>query len=196
MAEILVVMALEVESQGVFEAAGIPVLFAGVGKVNAAYALTAKLAEYRRDGKPVPHVVNFGTAGSSSLATGTLVACHSFVQLDMDLTALGFARGVTPFESAPSAIEFPNTVASLQSATCGSADSFLAGGSALPCDVRDMEAFAFAKVCWLEKAPFTCVKYITDGADHAAAQDWEANLPKAASEFLRIYRVLNGQVLA
>ena len=32
----LVVMALPAESDGVFEAAGVPVLFCGVGKVNAA----------------------------------------------------------------------------------------------------------------------------------------------------------------
>ena len=37
---ILVVIALRVESSGVFEAAGVPVLYCGVGKVNAAIALT------------------------------------------------------------------------------------------------------------------------------------------------------------
>jgi hypothetical protein len=31
---------------------------------------------------------------------------------------------------------------------------------------------------------------VTDGADHAAAGDWHANLPKAAVEFLSIYRTL------
>jgi hypothetical protein len=34
------------------------------------------------------------------------------------------------------------------------------------------------------------VKFITDGADHAAANDWRANVDKAAIEFLRIYREL------
>lgn len=194
MAEILVVMALELESQGLFEAARIPVLFTGIGKVNAAYALTRKLAEYRQDRKRMPHVVNFGTAGSSTLMTGTVVACQSFIQLDMDVTALGFARGVTPFESTPTIIEYPRSVPLLQSGSCGSADSFVAGGQVFPCDVRDMEAFALAKVCWLEMAPFTCVKYITDGADHTATKDWEANLPKAASEFIRIYKEQSGGI--
>jgi adenosylhomocysteine nucleosidase len=190
-AKILPVFALEIESQGVFEAAGLPVLFTGIGKVNAAHALTRKLAEYRLKGTPVPHVANFGTAGSRKFTTGTLVVCEAFKQLDMDVSALGFARGVTPFESVPTIIEFPSTVSGLPRAACGSADSFTTSGDELPCDVVDMEAFALAKVCWLEKAPFTCVKYITDGADHAAAQDWEANLPKAAAEFLRIYRELS-----
>jgi adenosylhomocysteine nucleosidase len=190
MAEILPVLALEIESQGVFEAAGLPVLFTGIGKVNAAHALTRELAEYRLAGKPLPHVANFGTAGSNKFLTGALVACQAFKQLDMDVTALGFARGVTPFESTPTVIEFPTTVPGLPRATCGSADAFTTRGHELPCEVVDMEAFALAKVCWLEQAAFTCVKYITDGADHAAAQDWEANLPKAAAEFIRIYREL------
>lgn len=188
--ELLVVMALEIESQGVFEAAGVPVLFTGVGKVNAAHALTRALAGLQGSGKPLPHVVNFGTAGSPTFPTGSLVACRGFVQRDMDVTALGFGAGVTPFDPAPARLDFPHTVAALPEAICGSGDSFVTRGPALECDVLDMEAYALAKVCWLEKARFTCVKYITDGADHTAAQDWEANLPKAAAEFLRIYRLL------
>jgi hypothetical protein len=38
----LVVMALPLEAQGVFEQAGIAVLYTGVGKVNAAMALTRR----------------------------------------------------------------------------------------------------------------------------------------------------------
>ena len=67
----LIVMALELEGQGVFERRGIPVLYCGVGKVNAAYALTRRLADYRHAGRALPHVVNFGTAGSRRHPTGT-----------------------------------------------------------------------------------------------------------------------------
>src|SRR5687768_16931828 len=51
---LLVVMALPLESQGVFERAGIDVLFTGIGKVNAAYALTRRLADYRHAGLAPP----------------------------------------------------------------------------------------------------------------------------------------------
>jgi adenosylhomocysteine nucleosidase len=80
-------MALEIESQGVFAQAGVPVLYTGVGKVNATYALTRRLADYRCAGRPLPHVVNFGTAGSRRFPLGALVGCHSFVQRDMDVGA-------------------------------------------------------------------------------------------------------------
>ncbi len=51
-----------------------------------------------------------------------------------------------------------------------------------------MEAYALAKVCWLERAPFACVKYVTDGADHAAGAHWQRNVHKAAEQFLSLYR--------
>jgi nucleoside phosphorylase len=51
-----------------------------------------------------------------------------------------------------------------------------------------MEAYALAKVCWLENAPFACAKYVTDGADHAAADHWRSNVHKAALDFLALYR--------
>src|SRR5689334_4527072 len=89
----LIVMALPIESQGIFERAAVPVLFTGLGKVNAAMALTRRLAQYRAAGAPLPQVVNFGSAGSRHFQTGQLVACRRFVQRDMDVSALGFALG-------------------------------------------------------------------------------------------------------
>lgn len=41
----LIVMALESEGQGLLELMGYNVLYTGVGKVNATYALTRHLAE-------------------------------------------------------------------------------------------------------------------------------------------------------
>ncbi len=186
----LVVMALEVEEQGLLSAAGIPVLFTGVGKVNATYALTRALTEYRCGGRPLPHVVNFGTAGSRVLSTGSLVACTSFVQRDMDVTGLGFAVTVTPFDDVPATLSFPHTLPDLPALTCHTADSFETDAIARDTAVVDMEAYALAKVCRKEDTPFTCIKYITDGANADAAQDWNANLKKAAVAFLQIYQSL------
>jgi len=183
----LIVMALEIESQRVFEHNGIPVLYTGLGKVNAAMTLTRRLANYQHAGRSPPEVINFGTAGSHRFATGTLVGCHRFVQRDMDARALGFAYGVTPFEELPAELEFPPAFASLPQGLCGSGDSFATGENLMHCEVVDMEAYAYAKVCRAEGAQFACAKYITDGADHAAAGDWSANLAAAAAAFWRLY---------
>lgn len=186
----LVVIALPIESQDVFERAGVPVTYSGVGKINAAWALTRKLAEYRHHGQPLPRVINFGTSGSRRLPTHSLVACTSFVQHDMDVTGLGFAHGTTPFDDTPARIEFPPLFPNLPGVVCGSGDCFVTGEPGIECDVIDMEAYALAKVCKLEGATFGCVKYVTDGADHAAAKDWQENLHRAAELFLNCYRQL------
>jgi adenosylhomocysteine nucleosidase len=183
----LVVVALQAESAGVFEAAGIPVLYCGVGKVNAAIALARELGRYLRRGQELPLVLNFGSAGSRQHATGTLVECHEFVQRDMDVSGLGFALGVTPYDEAPPCLLFERLFNHLPSAVCGSGDSFATAPAGIECGVLDMEAYALAKVCWFEKAQFACAKYVSDGADHAAADDWQQNLHKAADEFLQLY---------
>jgi adenosylhomocysteine nucleosidase len=178
-----------VESSGVFDAAGVPVLYSGVGKVNAAIALTRELSRYTHRGADMPMVVNFGSAGSRCHASGTLVACHEFVQRDMDVRALGFALGITPYDEAPARLSF-DPVFQLPAAVCGSGDSFATAESDVECAVVDMEAYALAKVCWNESAKFACVKYVTDGADTSAANDWQRNVHKAAEEFLRLFRGL------
>jgi adenosylhomocysteine nucleosidase len=184
----LIVVALRTESQGVFEAAGIPVLYCGVGKVNAACALARELTRYALHDREMPLVLNFGSAGSRCHAAGTLLSCHEFVQRDMDVRGLGFALGVTPFDDAPSCLHFEPLFKHLPAAICGSGDSFATGATELDCAVVDMEAYALAKVCWYQRAPFACAKYVSDGADHTAADDWQRNQHKAADEFLRLYR--------
>ena len=188
---IIVVIALRVESSGVFEAAGVPVLYCGVGKVNAAIALTKELSRYLQQGEEMPLVVNFGSAGSRRFAPGTLVACQEFVQRDMDVSGLGFPLGVTPYDEAPSSLIFEPVFTHLPPAVCGSGDSFATADLEVDCAVIDMEAYALAKVCWHENAGFACVKYVTDGADHAAADDWQRNVHVAAEEFLQLYRGLS-----
>lgn len=183
----LVVMALPLEGQGVFESAGIEVLYTGVGKVNAAMTLARRLAAARQSGQKLPAVVNFGSAGSRRHATGTLVACTRFHQRDMDASGLGFPPGTTPYEEMPAVLDYPNPFPDLPEASCGSGDSFETGERAATWDVVDMEAYALAKVCRVEGIAFACAKFVSDGADHAAAGDWQANLHRAADQFLALH---------
>lgn len=191
---LLVVMALEVESQGRLEGAGAPLLFTGVGKVNAAHRLTRRIADERQAGRQ-PFVVNFGTAGSRRFSTGSVVGCRRFVQRDMDVTGLGFAAHETPFEDVPRELEFPEVFPELEHGVCGSGDRFEAHERDPSFDVVDMEAYALAKVCLFEGVPFACVKYVTDGADGAAASDWQANLPRAADAFARLFVELRARAI-
>ena len=186
----LVVMALNEEGQGVFERSGVDVLYTGLGKVNASMMLMRHLIQQNYTSSKPSLVINFGSAGSRRFNTGTLVSCTTFVQRDMDVGPLGFAYGVTPFEEIPSTLEFPNVFPDLPTGICGTGDSFETGEPRIICDAVDMEAYALAKVCYREGLQFSCVKYISDGADHASAQDWQDNVHKAADSFLHLYQSL------
>ena len=180
---VLIVCALEIETQGQLE--DYDVLYTGVGKVNATFSLTQKFGKY---GSHIPYdlVINYGTAGSRKIKKKTLVDCTKFIQRDMDVTGLGFMRGETPFEQDPpfviqqQNVEF-NPIG--RNATCGSGDNFVEDKTNYYGEVVDMEAYALAKVCYLYDIPFISFKYITDGADEQAHEDWESNLADGIVEF-------------
>lgn len=75
-------------------------MFTGIGKVNAAIALTKAIATRR----PVL-IVNLGSAGSQRHGKGEVVCCTRFVQRDMDVTPLGFDRYQTPLSDIPVVLE-------------------------------------------------------------------------------------------
>ena len=154
----------------------------GRNLVNATWALTRALQTHR------PRLVLcLGTAGSPRHPAHTLVECTAFVQRDMDVSALGLAPGVTPFDTLPSVLTVPRRYPSLPEGTCGSGDSFVAGHPVTACDVLDMEAYAIAKVCRLEGIDHMALKYVTDGGDTDAHLHWAENLPRAAAAFRAAY---------
>ena len=111
--------------------------------------------------------------------------CTKFVQRDMDVTGLGFMRGETPFEKEPPLmLETKSDFNPIgRNATCGTGDCFVEDKSQYYGEVVDMEAYALAKVCYHYDIPFISFKYITDGADEQAHEDWEKNLADGIQEF-------------
>ena len=188
-ADVLVVFALRQEAGSCFDGLASPLLYTGVGKINATWALTRALQSCR------PRLVlGLGTAGSRRLPSGTLVECTRFVQRDMDVRPLGVPLGTTPYDDLPAVLEVPRRLPELPEACCGSADHFVAGHDVGACDVVEMEGYALAKVCRLEQLDFMAVRYVTDGGDSSAHRDWADNLPRAAAEFRAVYdRIAGGK---
>ena len=189
--DVLIVCALEIETQGQLDNYfddERQILYTGVGKVNATLKLTQRLHSSHLHYMPkMPKlVINYGTAGSRKIKKKQLVDCTKFIQRDMDVTGLGFMRGETPFEQNPPFIiqqqnvEF-NPIG--RNATCGTGDNFAEDKTQYYGEVVDMEAYALAKVCYLYDVPFISFKYITDGADEQAHEDWEANLADGIEVF-------------
>jgi len=77
----------------------------------------------------------------------------------------------------------------LQEGICGTGDNFEMAHSATGYNVVDMEAYALALVAMKENIPFLCLKYISDGADGNAAEDWTVQVHHAAVAFGKVLRL-------
>jgi adenosylhomocysteine nucleosidase len=167
---ILIVTALrtELEHPGV--------LYTGVGKLNAAYALTKWLQSNRPS-----LVVNYGTAGGLNRSVTGLVEVSRVIQADMVAEPLA-PRGETPFDDSPSAF-----TSSHPGVICGSGDAFVTSIDPWLVErgvsVVDMELFAIAAVCHREGVPWRAFKYVTDYANEDSGGDWQANVHRGQAEF-------------
>ncbi len=170
----LVVMALKIESQGLFENAGYQVFYCGVGSVKATHNLTKWLQQY----KPA-RVLNLGTAGSHKYKPGSVVECTSFVQ-----------RQPNDFLKRPSQMIKTEPLTNLPQVICGTGDFIETGVPITPCDVFDMESYALAFTCQKMNTPFQSIKYVTDSSDTNLVSDWQNNLEKAAETLLQQLRNL------
>ncbi|MDA3614554.1 5'-methylthioadenosine/S-adenosylhomocysteine nucleosidase family protein [Polluticaenibacter yanchengensis] len=161
----LFVFALESEAKEFFN--HLNLLLVGVGKVNAAYHLTRQICKQRPG-----IIINLGSAGSNSFKTESLVCCHQFVQRDIDVTPLGFAKYETPYSDQPIILDNGLNIGNLPLGICGTGDNFETTHQQNIYNVIDMEAFSLASIARKENIPFLSIKYISDGADGNAAEDW------------------------
>ena len=156
---------------------GVSIYYTGVGKVNAAIKATEIINGFLFGGwKPDDVIIlNYGSAGSNTIAKGTLAKCKHFIQNDMN-TPFCSNHG-TPFDELLNP-ELKEAILDFGSGyVCRTQDKFEDN----PVGIFDMEAYSIAKVCKLYGFNFTAYKYISDGGD---ANDWEANHQKGAELFL------------
>ena len=71
--------------------------------------------------------------------------------------------------------------------SCGTGDSFVTETPKLKTDLVDMEAYAIAKICYLQNIKFKCFKYISDYANENSNNDWIDNCSKGAKLFSELY---------
>ena len=172
------------------------VVFTGVGKINASYALMKALTSYRPS-----LLINYGTAGGITPQTKKVVQVGQVLQCDMDVRPLGVALGSTPFDSCPASIELSagtpfsaSTRFSDSLVRCGTADKISDTPPELACDIVDMELYALAKIAWHENIPLMAFKYISDDADDKAAAQWKNNLPASVRAFEEIEPTLHALI--
>ncbi|HTM91920.1 MAG TPA: hypothetical protein VL095_05850 [Flavisolibacter sp.] len=156
-------------------------LIVGIGKVNAAYELTKAIYHH----KP-KLILNLGSAGSNTFKRGEVVCCTKFIQRDMDVRGLGFELYQTPLSNIPPVLNYGIKIKGLPEGICGTGDNFETAHFSSDYNVIDMEAYSFAFIAMKEQIPFLCLKYISDGADGMAAEDWNVQVHNAAVAFKKI----------
>lgn len=165
------IVALPEEVHHMEEIHGSPVLFCGVGKVNAALGIQ----EIRRMG--FNEVVNIGSCGSLARPVGEIVRIGTVLQ-DIDCSPL-CDYGHTAFETGSDRIVLAPDVPD----TCFTTDYFYDKSQASKyshhylagihgCSVFDMELYAIAKACSRYGMSLASYKWVSDDGDHA---QWAEN---------------------
>lgn len=160
---ILYLMAAEAEYGACLRARIAPVMI-GIGPVEAAIATTRALAERQAD---LPElVVSLGSAGSRTLEQGAVYQAISVCYRDMDASALGFARGVTPLTELPPTLPLEPHIPGLRPATLSTGANVVTGSAyeAVGEDMVDMETFAVLRACQGFNVPLLALRGISDGA--------------------------------
>jgi adenosylhomocysteine nucleosidase len=175
--DILVVVALESEIQPSKWIFDIPIVYTGIGKVNA--AISTQMAVISKSPKLV---VNLGTAGALHSKYLGLHEISSVIQRDFDTSPLA-PRGQVPFQKFPSV--FTSDFGDIK---CGTGDSFMTASEdwveESGIQLVDMELYSIARVCAGYKIPWRSTKYVTDIVGQNSGDDWQNSLESAQIELI------------
>lgn len=172
--DILYVMAVAQE-YGPHLQARINPLMTGVGPVEAAVTVAARLAELVA-AERLPHlVVSLGSAGSAVLEQGAVYQASSVSWRDMDASALGFEPGVTPFLGLPSIMPLGHPIPGVQQASLSTGSDIVSGAAyrRIAADMVDMETYAVLRACQRFNVPLIALRGISDGREELRTLgDW------------------------
>jgi adenosylhomocysteine nucleosidase len=151
-------------------------LITGVGPIEASLSVGIALQRMAR----LPDlVVCLGSAGSRARTLGAVYQVASVSWRDMDASALGFPRGVTPFSNHPAIIALPLPIHGVPSATLSTGADVVTGEAyaRIAADMVDMETFAVWRACERFGVPMAGLRGISDGpSDVGGLLDWTALL--------------------
>ncbi|WP_194541730.1 5'-methylthioadenosine/adenosylhomocysteine nucleosidase [Paenibacillus sp. JZ16] len=182
----------------------------GVGKVNAAVTTQILIDTYG-----VSKILFTGVAGAlhPELNIGDIVISSSCMQHDMDVTPLGFARGVIPYQAVsdfpadPSLIELAEEACKEQAANhyvigkVLSGDQFIASRDTVRTLHEDlngvcaeMEGSAVAQVCYMNGVPYVVIRSMSDKADGSAHVNFPEFTVKASKRSHEIVNYMLGKL--
>ncbi len=190
---------------GKMEDKDVVIVKSGVGKVNAAAATQLLIDKYAPD-----IIVNTGIAGSldEKINIGDVVLSTDSLEHDMDVTGLGYKKGVNPDmeesifvadekirEIAKKACLKVNPDIEVFEGRVVSGDQFISERSQKEAIKKEfdglcteMEGASIAHVCYLNKVPFLIIRAISDKADDSAHEDYPSFQKKAIKHSVNLVR--------
>lgn len=165
----LVVVAVRQEASQLH---GLDVLLTGIGKVAAAVAVSAAIAERRPS-----FVLNVGTAGALRDGLAGIHRIGRVLEHDVDHAALGALIG----EDLRGEIVLDETEPTiLATGDAFVADERVRQALAVRAHLVDMEGYAIAKACLAAGVPCELVKVVSDTASEGAARSWKEQVEVTA----------------
>lgn len=194
--------------EGLFGGKQVVVCKSGVGKVNAAVCTQILIDLYKVDG-----IIFTGVAGAlhPELNIGDIVISTDCMQHDIDVTALGFARGIIPYQEKSVYEADPTLVYVARNSSRESIDGHTMEGRILSGDqfiasrelvvklyeemggyCTEMEGAAVAQVCSMNNVPFVIIRSISDKADGSAQINFaEFTVLASKNSFLIVKEMMN-----
>jgi adenosylhomocysteine nucleosidase len=173
----IVIAALESEIKAHSLPDHIPIVYSGIGKINAAIATFQAIQRYQPQ-----LIINFGTVGKINPTLSGLVTINKVIQRDISAEPLA-PRGIVPLSSKPN--EF---IVNTAGYVCGTGDSFVTQHdpwlTEQGVDVVDMELFAIAAISFEHNVKWISYKYISDAANEDSAHEWSSKVHHGEDLFL------------
>ena len=173
----IVIAALESEIKAHSLPHHIPIVYSGIGKINAAIATFQAIQRYQPQ-----LIINFGTVGKINPTLSGLVTINKVIQRDISAEPLA-PRGIVPLSSKPN--EFTANTAGY---VCGTGDSFVTQHdpwlTEQGVDVVDMVLFAIAAISFEHNINWISYKYISDAANEDSAHEWSSKVHHGEDLFL------------
>jgi adenosylhomocysteine nucleosidase len=154
-------------------------LITGVGPVEAAVETTAALSLLAAQDLLPDVLISLGSAGSQKLEHARVYWVDEVAYRDMDASAIGFPKGVTPFLDEPASLTLASGPAGQPYARLATGASVVSGEAydEIDADMVDMETYAVVRAAAKFGVPVMGLRGISDGkADLTGLSDWTDTL--------------------
>lgn len=178
-------------TEGTISGKKVIVVQCGMGKVNAGICAQTLISDFDAD-----RIINTGVAGTltDGLTINDFVVSVDAVQHDFDVSAIGFKKGEIPYtgliafpadenlrDLAMQAVKQAAPQSKVVEGRVCSGDQFISTPEQIETITSnfggvcaEMEGGAIAQVCYLNETPYVIIRAISDGADGAAFDQFQA----------------------